>query len=172
MSKTKPILSLIAAMARNRVIGIDNKLPWHLPADLQHFKATTLGKPMIMGRKTWESLPGLLPGRPHIVVSRDPGYVAEGAQVADSLEAAIALAGELADEAMIIGGANLYAQALPLADRLYLTLVDAELEGDAWFPDFDEDDWRLDAREDHAPDDRNPYPYRFLSYTRVTAAAS
>jgi dihydrofolate reductase len=162
----KPSLSLIAAMARNRVIGIDNRLPWHLPADLQHFKATTLGKPMIMGRKTWESLPGLLPGRPHIVVSRDPAYVAEGARVAHTLEQAIALAGGVAGEVMLIGGANLYAQALPLADRLYLTLVDADVEGDAWFPAFDEAEWQLESRDDHAPDERNAYPYSFLTYRR------
>lgn len=161
-----PTLTLIAAMARNRVIGIANRLPWHLPADLQHFKAATLGKPMIMGRKTWESLPGLLPGRPHIVVSRDPGYVAEGAQVAHSLEAAIRLAAGNADEVMVIGGAHLYAQALPLADRLCLTLVDAEPEGDAWFPEFDQADWQLESREDHPADERNRYAYSFLSYRR------
>lgn len=163
---TKPVLSLIAAMARNRVIGIDNRLPWHLPADLAHFKATTLGKPMIMGRRTWESLPGLLPGRPHIVVSRDPAYLAKGARVARSLDEAIALAGELGDEAMLIGGAQLYAQALPLADRMYLTLVDAEPRGDAWFPAFDQDEWLLEDREDHPADERNACPYSFLSYRR------
>ena len=162
----KPVLSVIAAMARNRVIGRDNQLPWHLPADLQHFKATTLGKPMIMGRNTWESLPGLLPGRPHIVVSRDPGYRAEGARVAHSLEQAIELAAELGDEVMLIGGAKLYAQALPLADRLYLTEVDAEVDGDAWFPAFDPADWTLLSREDHPADERNSYPYRFFSYQR------
>ena len=162
----KPVLSVIAAMARNRVIGRDNQLPWHLPADLQHFKATTLGKPMIMGRRTWESLPGLLPGRPHIVVTRDPGYRAEGARVAHSLEQAIELAAGLGDEVMLIGGAELYAQALPLADRLYLTEVDAEVDGDAWFPEFDPADWSLLSREDHAADERNAHPYRFLSYRR------
>ena len=166
---TKPVLTIIAAMAHDRVIGIDNKLPWHLPADLQHFKALTLGKPMIMGRKTWESLPGLLPGRPHIVVSRDPHYRAAGAQVAHSLEQAIELAAELADESgqiMVIGGANLYAQALPLAERLYLTLVDVAVAGDARFPAFDASAWQLDDREEHGADERNPHPYSFLSYHR------
>jgi dihydrofolate reductase len=163
----KPILSVIAAMARNRVIGLDNRLPWQLPADLQHFKQLTMGKPMIMGRRTWESLPGLLPGRPHIVVSRDPDYQAAGAMVAHSLEQALAVAGELGDEVMLIGGANLYVQALPLADRLYLTLVDAEVDGDAWFPEFDEDDWVLEQREEHAADERNRHPYSFLSYRRT-----
>jgi dihydrofolate reductase len=163
---SKPTLSIIAAMARNRVIGIENRLPWHLPADLQHFKATTLGKPMIMGRKTWESLPGLLPGRPHIVVTRDPRYAAAGAQVAHSLQQALALAGELGDEAVVIGGAELYAQALPLADRLYLTLVDAEVDGDAWFPAFNAADWDLLERSDHPADARNGHPYSFRSYRR------
>jgi dihydrofolate reductase len=166
-SSRKPVLSVIAAMARNRVIGIDNRLPWHLPADLQHFKTMTLGKPLIMGRKTWQSLPGLLPGRPHIVISRTPDFRAEGAQVARSLDEAIALAGELADEVMLIGGANLYQQALPLADRLYLTLVDAEPAGDAWFPDFDEADWRLESRQDHPADERNRFGYSFLTYRRA-----
>lgn len=169
MSQPKPFLSVIAAMARHRVIGRDNALPWHLPADLQHFKATTLGKPMIMGRKTWESLPGLLPGRPHIVITRDPDYHAEGAQIAHSLPQAINLAAAhmgATGELMLIGGANLYAQALPLADRLYLTEVDAEVEGDAWFPDVDLSDWSLVSREDHVADARNRYPYRFLSYQR------
>lgn len=161
---SKPIVSLIAAMARNRVIGRDNKLPWHLPADLARFKSLTMGKPMIMGRKTWESLPGLLPGRPHIVVSRDPGYIAEGAQVAHSLTQAIQLAGELGDEVMIIGGANLYGQALELADQLYLTLVDAEVEGDAFFPAFDPSVWRQVSCEEHAPDERNRFGYSFRCY--------
>lgn len=164
---SKPILSVIAAMARNRVIGRDNQLPWHLPADLQHFKRLTMGKPMIMGRHTWESLPGLLPGRPHIVVSRDSRYRAAGASVAHSLDEALELAGELGDEVMLIGGANLYAQALPLADRLYLTLVDAEIDGDAWFPAFDTDDWVLEDRQDQPADQRNAHPYSFLSYRRA-----
>ncbi len=158
----KPLISIISAMARNRVIGHENRLPWHLPADLQHFKAVTMGKPMVMGRKTWESLPGLLPGRPHIVVSRNWDYRAEGAKVVHSLEEAIEAAGQV-DELMIVGGANLYAQALSLARRMYLTLIDVEVEGDAWFPAFDMDEWRETAREGHQADQQNPHDYQFIT---------
>ena len=161
-----PRVSIIAAMARDRVIGLDNKLPWHLPSDLQHFKKTTMGKPMIMGRKTWESLPGILPGRPHIVVTRNPGYVARGATIANSLETAIEAAGD-AEEAMIVGGANLYAQALPIADRLYLTFIDADIEGDARFPDYDESEWELVEEERFSADEKNRWDYRFTEWVRI-----
>ncbi len=149
-------------MARNRVIGRDNRLPWHLPADLRHFKELTLGKPIIMGRKTWESLPGLLPDRRHIVVTRQQDYVAQGAETAASLDAAIALAGDV-DEVMIVGGANLYAQALPVADRLYITLVDAEVDGDASFPEFDMDAWHVIDESSAPADEKNRYGLRFLT---------
>jgi dihydrofolate reductase len=163
-----PRIAIIAAMARDRVIGKDNRLPWHLPADLKHFKALTMGKPMIMGRATWESLPGLLPGRPHIVVTRNPAYVAEGATVAHSLEAAIQAASkETSDEILIIGGANLYAQALPLADCLYLTEIDASVAGDAFFPALNLNEWRETQSESHQPDDKNPHAYRFVTLVRV-----
>ncbi|MFC5301537.1 type 3 dihydrofolate reductase [Azospira restricta] len=142
------ILSLIAAMDRERLIGRDNALPWHLPEDLRHFKTTTLGKPVIMGRKTWESLGRPLPGRRNIVVSRNAGYRADGGELATSLEAALALCAD-AEEAFVIGGAELYRQALPLAQRMYLTEVDGRHEGDAWFPDFPADQWRETAREAH-----------------------
>lgn len=136
-----PTLSLIAAVARNGVIGVDNRLPWKLSGDLKFFKRTTMGKPMVMGRKTWESFGAKpLPGRPHIVLTRDMGYVAEGATVLHGLEAALAEARHLAGpegEVMVIGGEALFADTLPLADRLYLTEVDAEPEGDARFPAFD-----------------------------------
>lgn len=160
-------LSIIAAMAKNRVIGKDNGLPWHLPADLAHFKRLTLGKPIIMGRKTWDSLPGLLPHRPHIVISRNPGLHAEGALVAASLDDALALAGAV-DEVMIIGGATLYEQALPIASRLYLTIVDAEVAGDAFFPRYDPAAWRELERESHVADERNAFAYAFT--TLVPAA--
>jgi len=163
---SRPLLSLIAAVARNGVIGRDNRLPWHLPADLAHFKALTMGKPMLMGRRTWESLPGLLPGRRHIVVSRRPDYAAPGAEVVSSVEAALARVAD-ADEVMVIGGANLYAQLLPRADRLYLTEVDVEVAGDAWFPPFDRAQWRELSHEAHPADERNPYPYRFITLARV-----
>jgi dihydrofolate reductase len=158
-------LSLIAAMADNRVIGHENRLPWHLPADLQHFKAITLGKPVLMGRKTWESLGRPLPGRTNIVITRDAGYIAEGCVVAHSLEEAVRAAGEAA-EIMVIGGAQLYRQALPLADTIYLTLVHAEFQGDTRFPDWQPKEWRETARIDHAADDRNPHAYSFITLER------
>lgn len=167
MSTVFPKLSLIAAMADNRVIGVDNRLPWRLPADLQHFKRLTMGKPMIMGRKTFESLPGLLPGRPHVVVTRNPAYQAEGAEVVHSLEAALASHPE-AEELMLVGGANLYAQGLPLAARLYLTEVHVAVEGDAVFPDFDLTEWQEVAREPGVLDERNTLPHTFVCYQRAS----
>lgn len=147
MKNTLP-LSLIAALGENRVIGVDNRMPWHLPGDFKYFKATTLGKPIIMGRKTWDSLGRPLPGRLNLVVSRQAGLVLEGAEVYPSLDAAVARAQEWAleqgvDELMLIGGAQLYAQGLAQADRLYLTRVALSPEGDAWFPAFDLDQWTL-----------------------------
>ncbi|WP_248765533.1 dihydrofolate reductase [Pseudomonas protegens] len=146
MKKSLP-LSLIAALAQNRVIGVDNSMPWHLPGDFKFFKATTLGKPIIMGRKTWDSLGRPLPGRLNIVVSRQTGLVLEGAEVYPSLEAAVERAEEWAleqgaSELMLIGGAQLYSQGLEQADRLYLTRVALSPEGDAWFPEFDEQQWK------------------------------
>ncbi|MNQ68621.1 Dihydrofolate reductase type 3 [compost metagenome] len=155
MNMTPLPLALIAALADNRVIGIDNRLPWHLPADLKHFKAVTLGKPIIMGRKTWDSLGRPLPGRLNLVVSRQVGLTLEGAEVFASLPAAIARADEWARaqgvaELMLIGGAELYAQGLPLAQRLYLTRVHLQPDGDAFFPAFAEDDWQLLSRDEQA----------------------
>jgi dihydrofolate reductase len=159
-------LSLIAAMADNRVIGHENRLPWHLPADLQHFKAITLGKPVLMGRKTWESIGRPLPGRTNVVITRDASYQAEGCVVAHSLEEAVGAAGE-ALEVMVIGGAQLYRQALPLAETLYLTLVHAEFRGDTRFPAWRPEEWRETARIDHEADDRNPHAYSFITLERV-----
>lgn len=159
-------LSVIAALADNRVIGIDNRLPWRLPADLQHFKALTMGKPMIMGRRTWESLPGLLPGRPHVVISRDENYLAEGARVVHSLPQAFDLYPD-ATELMLVGGANLYAQAIPLAARMYLTYVHASPEGDAFFPPFDSSQWQEVDREEGICDEKNPLPHTFVTLRRV-----
>jgi dihydrofolate reductase len=144
----KPRLTLIAAVARNGVIGRDNQLPWRLPEDLKRFKALTTGNVVVMGRKTWESLPESfrpLPGRRNIVVSRNGKYVAEGASVVDSVAAALGIAAD-ADEFFVIGGAELYAQALPLADRLQLTEIDADFEGDVRFPAFDGGQWRETGR--------------------------
>jgi len=163
---TQPILTLIAAIARNGVIGIDNRLPWHLPADLKHFRELTTGHTVIMGRKTWESLPAKfrpLPGRRNIVVTRDPAYRAEGATVAASLPAAVAAAGT--GEAFVIGGAQLYAAAMPLADRLQLTEIAAAFDGDTHFPSVDDHHWRQTARETHSGE--GDLDYAFVTYQRI-----
>lgn len=161
----KPGLTLIAAVARNGVIGRDNCLPWHLPADLKHFKALTTGHAVIMGRKTWESLPEKfrpLPGRQNIVVTRNAGYAATGATVANSLADAVAAAN--GSEAFVIGGAELYQAALPLADRLELTEISRDYEGDTFFPARDATQWREMARE--AQLDDTGLGYAFVSYAR------
>jgi dihydrofolate reductase len=149
---------LIAAVAANGVIGRRGRLPWHLPEDLKHFKRLTLGHPIIMGRRTWESLGGLLPGREHIVVSRTPGYEAPGAAVASSLEAALALcAGE--PLVFVIGGRDLFAQALPLAAGLVLTEIHRDYEGDTWFPPYERSRWRETQRERHAASDGTKFDF-------------
>ena len=154
-------IAMIAAMASNRVIGLDNAMPWHLPEDLRYFKATTLGKPIIMGRKTFDSLGRALPGRTNIVVSRQSGLQLPGAEVFDSIEAALDFAEQQAaidgvDEVMVIGGENLYRQTLEQADRLYLTRIESEPEGDAWFPPFDEQAWTLASERAVAAGDGYP----------------
>jgi dihydrofolate reductase len=159
--KTSLPLSLIAALGENRVIGVDNRMPWHLPADFKYFKATTLGKPIVMGRKTWDSLGRPLPGRLNLVVSRQPGLRLDGAEVFASLEAALGRAQawateQGADEVMLIGGAQLYAQALPDADRLYLTRVALSPDGDALFPDVDLAQWRLASSAEHPAENDKP----------------
>lgn len=164
------IRSLIVARARNGVIGRDNAMPWHLPADLAHFKRTTLGRPVIMGRRTWESIGHALPGRRNLVVSRTPGFIAAGAEVVGSLaEAWQAVAG--ADEAFVIGGAQLYAEALDSADRIYLTEVEGEPAGDTLFPALDGRGWRETLLGEHPADGRNPHAVRFLLLERVRPAA-
>ena len=160
------MISIIAAMAENRVIGRNNHLPWHLPADLKHFKQLTLGKPIIMGRRTWESLPGVLPGRLHIVISANRTCrAAEGCRLVSSFAEALEAAGDV-PEVMIVGGALLYRQALPLAQRMYLTIVHTKVEGDAYFPEFESGEWYELERESHLPNDRNPYAYSFLTLLR------
>ena len=159
-----PPLALIAARARNGVIGLDNLMPWHLPEDLAYFKRVTLGKPVVMGRKTFESIGRPLPGRLNIVVTRNPDWQAAGVQVAHSLDAALALAAAAApEEIMLIGGAELYRQALPQADVLYLTEIDAEFAGDAFFPEVDLARWRID-REEAGQRDSDGLRWRFVRY--------
>jgi dihydrofolate reductase len=161
----RPMISLIAALDVNRVIGRDNRLPRHLPADLQRFKQLTLHKPIIMGRRTWESLPGLLPDRLHIVVTRDPDYHAQGCIVVPSPQAALQAAGHVT-EVMIVGGAALYQAMLPSADRLYLTQVQGTFVGDRYFPAWDAADWQQQSQEDHAADARHAVSYSFIVLTR------
>jgi dihydrofolate reductase len=163
------IRSLIVARARNGVIGRDNALPWHLPADLAHFRRTTLGHPVIMGRRTWESIGRPLPGRENLVVSRRAGYSAPGARVVQSLEEAWrTVAG--AGEAFVIGGAGLYEAALPGADRIYLTEIEADVEGDTRFPALQEGDWIATIQGEHGADERNAFGMRFVLLSRRETA--
>lgn len=170
MSDGRPTISMILAMSRNRVIGKDNKIPWRLPAEQAYFKQTTMGHPVIMGRKTYESIGKPLVGRTNIVVTRDRSYKAEGCLVAHSPEEALALAGELSP--FIIGGSELYERYLPMADRLYVTVVDEHFDGDAFFPKIDERDWRLVSSEPGIQDDKNKHPYTFYVYERRQAGGS
>lgn len=164
-------LSLIVAMAENRVIGRDNTLPWHLSEDLKYFRRTTTGHCIIMGRNTWESIGRPLPNRRSIVVTFNPDYVAEGADVVTSLSAAKALAVELSaelgvNEAFVIGGARLYADALEQAECFHLTRVHAQVEGDTLLPEFDESEWQEVAREEFEAQDENPYSYSICRLER------
>jgi dihydrofolate reductase len=158
-------ISIIVAMDRNRLIGRDNRLPWHLSADLKHFKQVTLGKPIVMGRKTHESIGKPLADRTNIVITGNPAYPAPGCVVVQSLPAAIDAAHD-ADEIMIIGGARLYEQAMPLAHRIYLTEVQGDFAGDTWFPLIDWNEWEEKQRLAHEADDKNPYPYAFVLLER------
>lgn len=165
-------IALVWAMARNGVIGRDNKLPWYLPGDLKYFKRVTTGKPVIMGRKTYDSIGRPLPNRTNIVVTRSSGFSAEGVRVAGSLDEAFDIAGADAeingvDEIIVMGGAEIYRQALPHADRLYVTQVHADVEGDAYFPEVDWSQYREVGREDYQAEGPNPYDYSFLVYEKV-----
>jgi dihydrofolate reductase len=155
---------LVVAIASNGVIGKNGKLPWHMPEDLKHFKKVTLGHPIVMGRRTWESLPGALPGRENIVVSRRPGFEAPGANVASSLEAAIALCvGE--SVACVIGGTELFKAALPIADGLVVTHIHKDYDGDTYFPEWDRHAWKVTQKESHTSKDG--VPYDFVLYERA-----
>jgi dihydrofolate reductase len=160
------ILSLIVAAAENGVIGAAGDLPWRLPDDLKRFKALTLGHPVLMGRRTWESIGRALPGRRSIVVTRNRGFRAEGAVVVHSLDDGLAACGD-AEEAFVIGGAGLFREALPRADRLYLTRVHARVEGDVSLPELDLTRWELAREERHPADDRHRYAFSFLDYRRA-----
>lgn len=156
-------LSLIVAMDENRLIGGNNQMPWHLPADLAFFKKTTLGKPIVMGRKTFQSIGKALPGRRNIVVSRNPEFIAEGCEVVGGIDAALDLC--QCGEIMLIGGATLYAQSINRATCLYVTQIHHCFEGDSWFPEINPD-WKLESRLDFDPDHSNRYPYSFIKFVR------
>jgi len=159
---------MIAAMGKNRVIGKDNTMPWHLPADLQHFKKTTLGCPIIMGRKTYDSIGRPLPGRLNIILSRNTHLAIEGCSVVNTLEDAMTLAEKTdASEIFITGGSHLYNKFLENTDRLYLTLIDEEFEGDTYFPDYTQLTWNEIERDEHSSDEKNPYDYSFITLDRL-----
>lgn len=160
------IISIIAAMDRNHLIGNNNQLPWHLPADFAHFKSVTMGKPIIMGRKTFESIGKPLPGRTNIVLSRNPELQFEGAKCVTSFEAAMAIVPDV-EELMVIGGSTIYEMLLPRADRLYFTFVDAEFEGDAWFPEYDKNQWLEKDVVSRPADDKNRYDCRFVTFEKI-----
>ncbi len=158
-------ISLIAAMGQNRVIGNNNKLPWHLPADLQFFKNTTTGKSIVMGRRTWDSIGRPLPGRKNIVITRNNNFAPKGVTVANSLENAIAAADS--EEVMIIGGATIYEQSMPLADHLYITRINHYFEGNVFFPEIDPIHWEENFCHSHKADEKNRFDYDFVSYDRL-----
>jgi dihydrofolate reductase len=168
MSQERPRISLIVAMAKNRVIGANQSIPWHLPGELKMFKAITMGHHMIMGRNTWESINRLLPGRTTVVVTRQRDYRVEGAIVAPTLDAALAACGN-DSEIFVIGGAQLYEAALPRADRIYLTEIDAVVAGDTYMPEFDLREWRAHSVTDYPADEKNPYRYTLTVLDRKSA---
>mgnify|MGYP001550207048 CR=1 FL=1 len=161
------MISLIVAVSENNVIGRDNDLPWHLPDDMKFFREKTRGHPIILGRKNYESIGRPLPGRRNIVVSRDSSLKIEGCEVVGSVEEAMELASEgEADEVFVIGGGQIYKQAFKLADRIYLTRVHAEIEGDVFFPEIDPEEWELVSQKDHEVDEQHAYGFTFEEYRR------
>lgn len=154
------IISMIAAMANDRVIGKDNQMPWHLPADFAWFKRCTMGKPVVMGRKTYESIGRPLPGRPNIVISRDASLAIEGVATVTSIDEALIAAGDV-EEVMIIGGGSIYQACLPKADKLYVTYIDADLDGDTQFPEWGSE-YQESYSERYQADEKNAYDMRFV----------
>jgi dihydrofolate reductase len=166
-------LTIVVAVANNGVIGHNNTLPWHLPADLRHFKITTMGKPILMGRKTHESIGRALPGRLNIVLTTQHDYVAEGCRVVRSIDEAIGIVeSEGGDEVMVIGGAKLYEEALPRADRIHLTRVHADIAGDTWFPELEASDWTEIASEQRQADTDNAHACTFVTLVRRVPESS
>ena len=160
------MISLLVAMAQNRVIGKDNQLPWHLPEDLAYFKRVTMGHPIVMGRKTFESIGRVLPGRQNVIVTRNPHFSHEGCLVLHSIEEIINFANNYNGEVFVIGGAEIFKEILPYADRLYITKIVHTFSGDAFFPVFDEAEWKLVSSEKGLKNEKNPYDYTFLVYER------
>jgi dihydrofolate reductase len=160
------IVSLVAAMSENRVIGRDGRLPWHLPKDLKRFKKLTVDRTVVMGRKTFDEIKRPLDNRRNVVITRNPGFHPHGVTVVPSLEEALAL-GATEDEVFVIGGGEIFRQVLPRADRLYLTVVHARVEGDAFFPEFDKDGWVLESDERHEADEKHAYAFSFRNYRRI-----
>ncbi len=158
-------ISAVVAMSENRVIGVDNQLPWRLPADLQHFKAVTMGKPVLMGRKTHESIGRLLPGRENVIITRNKDFEVAGATVVHSIDRALAAVAQ-AEEVMVIGGSMLFSEMMPQLQRIYLTVVHVELEGDSYFPEFRFEGWRKLSSERHEADEVNSYAYSFELWER------
>lgn len=162
------IVSAIFAVSENNVIGKGNDLPWRMPADLKHFKNTTMGHPVIMGRKSFDSIGRPLPGRHNIVVTRDRNFRAEGVSVVHSLREAVEIAGaDRPEEVFIIGGAQIYKKAFPYCDRLYMTRIHTETEGDVFLPEVDFSAWKLISEEKHLPDEKNIHDYTFRIYERI-----
>ncbi|WP_077618507.1 dihydrofolate reductase [Bacillus sinesaloumensis] len=162
------MISLLVAMDKNRLIGKDNDLPWRLPADLAYFKRVTMGHPIIMGRKTYDSIGRPLPGRENIIVTRDTSYKMEGCKVIHSIEEIVKMRKESEQELFVIGGAEIFKEILPYSDRLYITEIEEEFEGDTYFPAFDKSEWKIISKEQGIKDEKNPYDYKFLVYEKDT----
>lgn len=161
------MISIVVAMDKNKVIGKDNQLPWHLPADLAFFKKITMGKAIVMGRKTYESIGKPLPGRQNIILTRNKDYAALGCTVIHSVDDIFALEQKETNEICVIGGAEIFKEVLAVADRLYITMIDNEFSGDTYFPPYDETDWALITREKGPKDEKNPYDYYFTVYEKL-----
>ncbi|MEH7236478.1 dihydrofolate reductase [Bacillus sp. JJ1562] len=160
------MISLLLAMDKKQLIGKDNDLPWRLPADLAYFKRVTMGHPIIMGRKTYDSIGRPLPGRENIIVTRDTSYKAEGCKVIHSIDEIVKMNDETDQELFVIGGAEIFKEILPYSDRLYITEIEEVFEGDTYFPEFDKAEWKVISKEKGIKDEKNPYEYTFFVYEK------
>ncbi|MBY6036733.1 dihydrofolate reductase [Fictibacillus nanhaiensis] len=160
------MISFVVAIDKNRAIGKDNDLPWYLPNDLKHFKKVTMGKPIVMGRKTYESIGKPLPGRENIVVTRDKNYIAEGTKIVHSIDEVLAID---AEEICVIGGTEIFKLFLPVADRLYITEIHETFEADTFFPELDQNEWKEISRSTGTVDEKNKYPHEFVVYEKINS---